>query len=61
MKIDPSGGLLHSFIDLNNLALARFYHRSREARFRAHFTKPIDLEPLDREIQALAGAGNCPG
>ena len=24
MKIDPSGQLLHSFIDLNNLALARF-------------------------------------
>ncbi len=24
MKIDPSGNLLHSFIDLNNLALSRF-------------------------------------
>lgn len=24
VKIDPSGGLLHSFVDLNNLALARF-------------------------------------
>jgi 5-methyltetrahydropteroyltriglutamate--homocysteine methyltransferase len=24
MKIDPSGRLLHSFIDLNNLALSRF-------------------------------------
>lgn len=24
LKIDPSGNLLHSFIDLNNLALARF-------------------------------------
>ena len=24
MKIDPSGELLHSFIDLNNLALSRF-------------------------------------
>lgn len=24
VKIDPSGGLLHSFIDLNNLALSRF-------------------------------------
>jgi 5-methyltetrahydropteroyltriglutamate--homocysteine methyltransferase len=24
MKIDPSGALLHSFIDLNNLALSRF-------------------------------------
>ncbi len=24
MKVDPSGHLLHSFIDLNNLALARF-------------------------------------
>lgn len=24
MKVDPSGGLLNSFIDLNNLALSRF-------------------------------------
>ncbi|MEO5961307.1 MAG: 5-methyltetrahydropteroyltriglutamate--homocysteine methyltransferase [Opitutaceae bacterium] len=24
VKLDPTGGLLHSFIDLNNLALARF-------------------------------------
>src|ERR1700730_9224402 len=31
MKIDPSGHLLHSFIDLNNLALAHF---SREERRR---------------------------
>jgi 5-methyltetrahydropteroyltriglutamate--homocysteine methyltransferase len=31
MKIDPSGRLLHSFIDLNNLALSRF---SAEERLR---------------------------
>jgi 5-methyltetrahydropteroyltriglutamate--homocysteine methyltransferase len=30
MKIDPSGSLLHSFIDLNNLALARFSEVERQ-------------------------------
>ncbi|HEX7441430.1 MAG TPA: 5-methyltetrahydropteroyltriglutamate--homocysteine methyltransferase [Caldimonas sp.] len=30
VKIDPSGHLLHSFIDLNNLALARFSATDRE-------------------------------
>jgi 5-methyltetrahydropteroyltriglutamate--homocysteine methyltransferase len=30
MKIDPSGGLLNSFIDLNNLALARFSNAERQ-------------------------------
>ena len=30
MKIDPSGHLLHSFIDLNNLALSRFSAEERE-------------------------------
>jgi len=30
IKIDPSGGLLHSFIDLNNLALARFSPTDRQ-------------------------------
>lgn len=29
MKVDPSGQLLHSFIDLNNLALARFSDQDR--------------------------------
>jgi 5-methyltetrahydropteroyltriglutamate--homocysteine methyltransferase len=29
VKIDPSGGLLHSFIDLNNLALERFSQEER--------------------------------
>jgi 5-methyltetrahydropteroyltriglutamate--homocysteine methyltransferase len=29
VKIDPSGALLHSFIDLNNLALARFSAEDR--------------------------------
>jgi 5-methyltetrahydropteroyltriglutamate--homocysteine methyltransferase len=29
MKIDPSGELLHSFIDLNNLALSRFSAQER--------------------------------
>ena len=30
IKIDPSGALLHSFIDLNNLALARFSSEDRQ-------------------------------
>jgi 5-methyltetrahydropteroyltriglutamate--homocysteine methyltransferase len=30
MKIDPSGHLLHSFIDLNNLALSRFSAEERQ-------------------------------
>src|SRR5437763_7119306 len=30
VKIDPSGGLLHSFIDLNNLALERFSGQDRQ-------------------------------
>jgi 5-methyltetrahydropteroyltriglutamate--homocysteine methyltransferase len=30
MKIDPSGQLLHSFIDLNNLALSRFSVEERQ-------------------------------
>jgi 5-methyltetrahydropteroyltriglutamate--homocysteine methyltransferase len=30
VKIDPSGNLLHSFIDLNNLALARFSAEDRK-------------------------------
>ncbi|HZW30833.1 MAG TPA: cobalamin-independent methionine synthase II family protein [Isosphaeraceae bacterium] len=30
VKIDPSGGLLHSFIDLNNLALSRFSAQDRQ-------------------------------
>ena len=30
VKIDPSGELLHSFIDLNNLALARFSAEERQ-------------------------------
>src|SRR5688500_1130111 len=30
MKIDPSGELLHSFIDLNNLALSRFSAEDRK-------------------------------
>ena len=30
MKVDPSGRLLHSFIDLNNLALSRFSTEERQ-------------------------------
>ncbi len=30
MKIDPSGNLLHSFVDLNNLALSRFSSADRQ-------------------------------
>jgi 5-methyltetrahydropteroyltriglutamate--homocysteine methyltransferase len=35
MKIDPSGSLLHSFVDLNNLALSRFSPEER-ARIGIH-------------------------
>ena len=35
VKIDPTGGLLHSFIDLNNLALSRFTAEER-ARIGVH-------------------------
>jgi 5-methyltetrahydropteroyltriglutamate--homocysteine methyltransferase len=35
VKVDPSGALLHSFIDLNNLALARFSPEER-ARIGVH-------------------------
>lgn len=35
MKVDPSGTLLGSFIDLNNIALARFSHADR-ARLGVH-------------------------
>src|SRR4029450_3133341 len=30
MKVDPAGHLLHSFIDLNNLALSRFSAEDRK-------------------------------
>ncbi len=30
MKVDPSGELLHSFIDLNNLALSKFSDEERQ-------------------------------
>ena len=36
IKIDPSGNLLHSFIDLNNLALSRFSARGPQAHRRAY-------------------------
>ena len=35
MKVDPTGNLLHSFIDLNNLALSRFSAQER-ARLGVH-------------------------
>jgi 5-methyltetrahydropteroyltriglutamate--homocysteine methyltransferase len=35
VKVDPSGSLLHSFVDLNNLALARFTAEDR-ARLGVH-------------------------
>ena len=35
MKVDPSGSLLTSFIDLNNLALARFSRRASTQRLSA--------------------------
>ena len=43
VKVDPSGQLLHSFIDLNNLALARFSAVDRE-RIGIHTCPGGDLD-----------------
>ncbi|MEA3207217.1 MAG: 5-methyltetrahydropteroyltriglutamate--homocysteine methyltransferase [Chthoniobacter sp.] len=43
IKIDPSGGLLNSFIDLNNLALARFSAEERQ-RIGVHTCPGGDLD-----------------
>jgi 5-methyltetrahydropteroyltriglutamate--homocysteine methyltransferase len=43
MKIDPSGHLLHSFIDLNNLALSRFSSEERR-RIGVHTCPGGDLD-----------------
>ena len=43
IKIDPSGNLLHSFIDLNNLALARFSAEDRR-RMGVHTCPGSDID-----------------
>jgi 5-methyltetrahydropteroyltriglutamate--homocysteine methyltransferase len=43
VKVDPSGGLLRSFIDLNNLALARFSAAERR-RIGVHTCPGSDLD-----------------
>ncbi len=43
VKIDPSGNLLHSFIDLNNLALSRFSAEDRK-RLGVHTCPGSDLD-----------------
>lgn len=43
VKIDPSGNLLHSFIDLNNLALSRFSAEER-SRIGVHTCPGSDLD-----------------
>ena len=43
VKIDPSGNLLHSFIDLNNLALSRFTAEER-SRIGVHTCPGGDLD-----------------
>jgi 5-methyltetrahydropteroyltriglutamate--homocysteine methyltransferase len=43
VKIDPSGQLLHSFIDLNNLALSRFTAADRQ-RIGVHTCPGSDLD-----------------
>jgi 5-methyltetrahydropteroyltriglutamate--homocysteine methyltransferase len=43
VKIDPSGHLLHSFIDLNNLALSRFSAEDRQ-RIGVHTCPGSDLD-----------------
>jgi 5-methyltetrahydropteroyltriglutamate--homocysteine methyltransferase len=43
VKMDPSGNLLHSFVDLNNLALARFSAEER-GRLGVHTCPGSDLD-----------------
>lgn len=43
VKIDPSGNLLHSFLDLNNLALSRFSAEERQ-RIGVHTCPGSDLD-----------------
>jgi 5-methyltetrahydropteroyltriglutamate--homocysteine methyltransferase len=43
VKVDPSGHLLHSFIDLNNLALSRFSDADRQ-RIGVHTCPGSDLD-----------------
>lgn len=43
VKIDSSGGLLHSFIDLNNLALSRFSPEDRQ-RIGVHTCPGADID-----------------
>jgi 5-methyltetrahydropteroyltriglutamate--homocysteine methyltransferase len=43
VKLDPTGGLLHSFIDLNNLALSRFSAEER-SRIGVHTCPGSDLD-----------------
>jgi 5-methyltetrahydropteroyltriglutamate--homocysteine methyltransferase len=43
VKLDPSGNLLHSFIDLNNLALSRFSSKDRQ-RIGVHTCPGGDLD-----------------
>lgn len=43
VKIDPTGGLLHSFIDLNNMALERFSAEERR-RIGVHTCPGSDLD-----------------
>jgi 5-methyltetrahydropteroyltriglutamate--homocysteine methyltransferase len=43
VKVDPSGRLLHSFIDLNNLALSRFSAEDRQ-RIGVHTCPGSDLD-----------------
>ena len=50
MKIDPSGHLLQSFIDLNNLALARFSAEDR---------KRIGIHTAIRPTAPMSTTSNC--
>ena len=57
VKIDPSGDLLHSFIDLNNLALSRFSAEDRAAHRRAHLPRRRPrLDPQRRRRLRRAAA-----
>jgi hypothetical protein len=43
VKLAPTGELPHSFIDLNNLVLARFSDAERTRGDQAHVAKPSEL------------------
>ena len=60
VKLDPSGELLHRFIDLNNMALGRFSAEDRRKHRRAHLPgRRPRLDPQRRRRLRRAAAEPC--